>query len=198
MASVPITPKAAEIDDHVKTAYYGFIEEFAKESDRAAVILGAAKLDILLYQMLKKFLRPCTSSTDELLDGEAGLGTFSSRINACHRLGLIDDHLTRALHLIRKIRNNFAHEIAGANLSSGAHRDRIRELVAPFKPYVAFGDWLKSKTFNHVSGPAAEFRACLAVIGARLEGYVERLKPFIREKPCVLVPESWIESDNKL
>src|SRR5438270_10281747 len=39
---------------------------------------------------------------------------------------------SRALHLIRRIRNSFAHEVSGAKLDSGPHRDRIRELAAPF------------------------------------------------------------------
>src|SRR5437016_8187867 len=82
-----------------------FVDDFAKESDRAAVIVGAAKLDLLLYQLLEKVLLPSTSNTDELLAGDSGLSTFHSRIHAAHRLGFIDDQLARALHLIRKIRN---------------------------------------------------------------------------------------------
>ena len=79
-----------------------FAEEFGGETDRAAVILGAAKLDILLYHLIQKTLLPNTSSNDELLDGDAPISTFSSRINLAFRLGLIDPELTRALHLVKK------------------------------------------------------------------------------------------------
>jgi len=51
-----------------------FMSEFMAESDRAAVILGAAKLDLLLYQLLSKFLVASPSSKDELLDGDSPLG----------------------------------------------------------------------------------------------------------------------------
>src|SRR5688572_21694479 len=85
-----------------------FIDEFKSESDRAAVILGAAKLDLLLYQLIQGVLVPSTSKVDELLDGDSPLGTFSSRITIAHRLKLIDDNFCRALNLIRKIRNSFA------------------------------------------------------------------------------------------
>lgn len=46
-----------------------FVTEFSGESDRAAVILGAAKLDYLLYQILQKYLIPNASGRDELLEG---------------------------------------------------------------------------------------------------------------------------------
>ena len=110
--------KEVTIDEHAREAFEKFLDEFKSESDRAAVILGAAKLDILLYQLLTKFLIASPAGTDELFDGDAPLGTFSSKINLAHRLGLIDKDFSRALHLIRKIRNSFAHEISGTTLES--------------------------------------------------------------------------------
>jgi hypothetical protein len=135
-------PKAiTEISDTTTTiakldvkAFSTFIKEFKDESDRAAVILGAAKLDILLYQLLKTSLRPSTSRSDELLDSDGPLATFNARIVFCHRLGLINDEFCRVLHLIRKIRNSFAHELGGISLDSGAHGDRIRELARAASP----------------------------------------------------------------
>lgn len=58
-----------------------FVTEFKKESDRAAVILGAAKLDLLLYQIITKVLRPNASSNDDLFDGDAPLSTFHAKIH---------------------------------------------------------------------------------------------------------------------
>lgn len=48
--------------------FISFIKEFLEESDRAAVVLGAAKIDILLHQILKKVLLPSPRGDDELLD----------------------------------------------------------------------------------------------------------------------------------
>ena len=56
--------------------FTAFVKEFYKEKDRAAVILGVAKIDAQLYQVLQKFLCPCPSSKDELLDGDGPLSTF--------------------------------------------------------------------------------------------------------------------------
>src|SRR4051812_31186366 len=41
------------------------------------------------------------------------MGNFSSRIDSCAALGLIDDFEYAECHLIRKIRNAFAHSLHG-------------------------------------------------------------------------------------
>tara|TARA_R110002096_G_scaffold92724_1_gene209388 strand:+ start:87 stop:695 length:609 start_codon:yes stop_codon:yes gene_type:complete len=180
-------------DDRTKEAYHYFVKEFSKESDRAAVILGAAKLDILLYQILVATLKPSPTSTDALLDGDSPLSTFSSRINLCHRLGLIDDQLARALNIIRKIRNSFAHEISSTTLSSGSHSDRIRELLTPFSHYRKQFEFFKSLWVeqNDMSGPSGDFRVAIAVVGARLETTFASASDISRQSPITLVPQSW-------
>jgi hypothetical protein len=51
-------------------------------------------------------------SGKSLSDGfNAPLGTLSSRIAACHAMGLISDEEYRECELIRKIRNEFAHKM---------------------------------------------------------------------------------------
>src|SRR5436190_12579458 len=52
------------------------------------------------------------ASAEALLDGfNAPLGTFSSRIAACHALGLISEAEFRECQIFRRARNRFAHEI---------------------------------------------------------------------------------------
>lgn len=74
------------------------MDEFVAESNRAAVVLGAAKLDALLYAVIDRFLIPSPTGSDDLLDGDAPLATFSSRICLCHRLGFIDGHFAKLLN----------------------------------------------------------------------------------------------------
>lgn len=116
-----------------KEEFGEFKQEFGKETDRAAVILAAAKVDELLRLVIMKRLAPSPTARDSLLEPEQPLGSFSARIDIAHRLKLIDEAFARALHLIRKIRNDFAHESAGAALSSGPHADRVRELALPWR-----------------------------------------------------------------
>jgi len=104
-------------------------KEFEGESDRACVILAATLLDAALETLLKACLSPSISGTDSLFDGSnAPLGTFSARIDLSYRLGLISPQLTRDLHLIRRIRNDFAHNVAGCSFDDTSVRDRILEL----------------------------------------------------------------------
>jgi hypothetical protein len=72
--------------DEIVDRLTAFLIEYRKESDRAAVIVGAAALDNLLHQILQAFLRPNTGARDELLDGDSPLGTFSARIMVSHCL----------------------------------------------------------------------------------------------------------------
>ena len=104
-------------------------EEFTKESDRAAVILVASLFDNALTTFLKNVLLPTPAAADELFDlPNAPLATFSAKINLSYRIGVISQRFCRDLHLIRKIRNEFAHNIYGCSFETSIVRSRILEL----------------------------------------------------------------------
>ena len=174
-----------------------FIAEFSKESDRACVILGAARLDILLKQLLSAVLLPSTSSSDELLDGDSPLGTFSSRIQMSYRLGLLDGEFVRALNLLRRIRNEFAHEASSVSLASASHRDRIKQLITPMKDTEIFVGFRKLAILDPHEGSARDFRAMLAFLCARLEGAAGKVKQLNLEMQTLLVAKKWLEPKPK-
>jgi hypothetical protein len=169
-----------------------FIKDFKKETDRAAVILGVAKLDLILYQMIQATLIPNPHSKDELLDDDGPLSTFSSKINLAYRLGIIDAGYARALHLCRRIRNEFAHEVAGCNLESGVHRDRVKELCKPLKELNLFED-VRESFFGNKSTAATDFRTLLAIMVAALEYHLQRLKTLSQDKCLSFIKRSWLE-----
>ena len=84
----------SEVQAKLKARTSEFVAQYAKETDRAAVILCAAKMDALLAFAVRHRLLPNPNSTDELLDSDRALGTFSARINAAFRLGIIDADLS--------------------------------------------------------------------------------------------------------
>lgn len=187
-----MTPGTSPTSQPDLTALAAFIEDFKKESDRAAVIVGAAKLDLLLYQLLQRVLLPSTSAVDELLDGDAGVGTFHSRINLAHRLGLIDDYFARALNLVRKIRNAFAHEVSSTTLEGSSHRDRVRELVSPLMPFEQF---LRFRgTWTGFSGASLDFRAALGLLVLRLDQLVVSAQLLSSSTKQTLVNPKWTRS----
>ena len=134
MAKEKSAEKKKEKEKYDKTDHQWTVDildnEFRKESDRAVVILVASLLDEALTSSLKSYLTPIASSSDEIFDGSnAPLGTFSSKINMIHRLGLISSRFCRDLHLVRKIRNSFAHNIFGCTFENGSVKSRIDELI---------------------------------------------------------------------
>ncbi|RQU12170.1 hypothetical protein DF157_24550 [Burkholderia cenocepacia] len=103
------------------------------ESERAAVILAAAQLDVELEKVLKHVLVPCAGGTDLLFDADRALGTFSAKILMAHRLGIITLEFEHSLQLVRKIRNDFAHQIDTESLAGSKQRDRVETLYQKFE-----------------------------------------------------------------
>lgn len=106
-----------------------FVQELATEGERAAVVLGTARIDVELERLLKKIMRHNNGGSDNLFDADRPLGTLSAKITLAHRLNLIDDNVEHALQMLRKIRNDFAHSISKSSLSESHHKNRVRELV---------------------------------------------------------------------
>ncbi|MDJ0023236.1 hypothetical protein QM543_08055 [Pantoea eucrina] len=106
--------------------------EFAGSSERAAVIVGAAFMDELLTELLTNFMVPDTPKKDkEIFSGNGPLSTFSSKINMCWKLGIISDRERATLHVIRAIRNDFAHKLTGISLSDNAVKQKIKAIEIP-------------------------------------------------------------------
>jgi hypothetical protein len=107
-----------------------FHKEFEDESDRASVILAATMIEAALETAIRARLVPLPSSEDALLEGaNAPLSHFSSKIDMAYRLGIIPATAARDIHLIRRIRNTFAHEISNCTFSSPSVVSRVLELV---------------------------------------------------------------------
>ena len=185
-----------KFDKDFLSEFRGLIVDFASESDRAVVILGAAKLDVQLYQLIVKVLRTPPSSGDELFEGDSPLSTFSAKINLAYRLGLIDNELTRTLHLIRKIRNSFAHETSSSSLNHGPHQNRIRESSMPlkrFEDYSDFSEFIMSFLKITNQDASAEFRILLIFCSIRLEVAIGSCTPIMdfKKREVSLRPYDW-------
>lgn len=169
-----------------------FSQEFGGETDRAFVILGAAKLELLLQQILLKKLLAHPGGNDELFDGDAPLSTFNAKINMSYRLGLIGAEFARALHLVRRIRNSFAHELSGATLNSGPHRDRISELSRLFDNTWIIGTMKGYREFARESDASATFSAILYLLMSRLQQAIYRCDTLPSDKAMPLIHRHWV------
>ena len=100
----------------------------SSESDRGCSLMAAAYLDMQLGELLKAFLVDDKRLVNELFRHTGALGTFSSRIDLAYSLGLISKGDRRNLHLIRKIRNDFAHVHLRLDFNNESISARCNEL----------------------------------------------------------------------
>jgi len=165
-----------------------FVEELKQETDRGLPLVGAALIDEKLLETLQSFFCNDKSSGKLLTNGNAPLGTFSSRIEACFALGLIDEFEYKEISLIRKVRNKFAHAKHGISFQT----EEVRGLCSTLEADVPEGD---GNTTNN-----SRLRFTYAVVGLALRLYYrpewvakERREP----KVWVTVDEfSWHQINN--
>lgn len=87
-----------------------FRESLSRESDRGSALMAAAYIDEKLAELLKKYLiKDKQKVIKDLFDFSGALGTFSSRANMAYGLGLIPENIYDDINVLRKIRNDFAH-----------------------------------------------------------------------------------------
>lgn len=155
-----------------------FMEEFEKESDRASVILSVAMLDQALENILKARLLPIGTSEDNLLEGSySPISTFSSRIDLAHRLGLISTKFCRDLHIIRRVRNNFSHNITGCSFDDASVCDQVNALICSSGVTKRNP---KRRTKQYVEGSKGDFQMTISWMLWHLCGlleYIESIKP---------------------
>lgn len=106
------------------------IKELDQESDRALAVLMAAYLDVLLGDLLiSRMAVPPAEAVKLLMGGEtAPLSSFSSKIRMAYCLGVLSEDERADLELIRKIRNKFAHDLAGLSFETQPIVDHCRHL----------------------------------------------------------------------
>lgn len=152
-----------------------FMAQYSAEPPQVAVILAASRMDFLVSQAIRGRLLPCPEAQDSLLDTEQGVGSFATRITLAHRLGIIDSSLARALHLFRKIRNDFAHSFDSKSLDEPPSVDRITELSRAFQQVPSFQGSREgfSKRGLNLSPTAVDFMLTSAFAIAQLEEAVD-------------------------
>lgn len=116
------------LNQSVPTDFDDFLREFQRESDRAAAVLGAAYADARLEDLLRAKFAGLSGFVEDLLSGQGGLANFSARISVAYAVGLISLDVATDLHLVRKIRNEFAHKPHGLSFATPSVTQRVDEL----------------------------------------------------------------------
>lgn len=156
-----------------------FFAELQSETDRGLPLVAAALIDEKLMETLQSFFCEGKAADRLLSEVNAPLGTFSSRIEACFALGLIDEHEYREITLVRKVRNLFAHARHGLMFTN----DKVAGLCS------AFASPLPSGSQYEAAG--ARFRFINATVSIILRLYY-RAKWVALERRT---PKSWVKHE---
>jgi len=104
-----------------------FNRELSKGSDRALVLVAGAMTDELLRRLLEAAL---PIPVGNLFEGSnTPLGSWSNRSSIIRALGLVSADDYRRLNLLRKMRNEMAHQLS-LTLSDASFVNRVRDLWA--------------------------------------------------------------------
>jgi DNA-binding MltR family transcriptional regulator len=103
-----IRRKAAEIAE--------MIRDIGKATDTAYVIVTATALENLLEQALLTNMRDLSATAySDLFKGYGPLSSFAAKIDLAFALKIIDREVKSGLHVVRDIRNKFAHAMTLAH-----------------------------------------------------------------------------------
>jgi DNA-binding MltR family transcriptional regulator len=87
------------------------IEEIEEQTDRGVAIVGAAWVEEAMTAAIESLLHSDNKAWSRLFSGNGPLSTFSAKTDLCSLLGLVSATIKSDLHIIREIRNEFAHQI---------------------------------------------------------------------------------------
>lgn len=119
---------SSEKYERMMVTYQQVVLELSKESDRGCVVLAFAWMDEQLTKNLQKYLLPSSKTSlkgDELLGVGRPVGDASTKIDLSLRLGILQPNTHESLHLIRKLRNDFAHLSLSITFDTPHIRDRV-------------------------------------------------------------------------
>lgn len=179
------------LDDPLQN-FHDFFEFYSNEPDSVTAILVPAKLDALLRICIERRLLPAKKPKDDtLLRSDGALGTFSSRIEIAYRLGIVDSDYKVALHLLRKMRNEFAHGFETQDFASQHHKSRILELVRPIEHTRFYLD-----AFARISDIQGEERANYLIVTAPMTSVLTIYATMVKRIDGDLLPALSFLPDN--
>ena len=173
--------------------------QMLEERGRGAVLVGVARVDAALEHLLQAVMTPTTAKGDGLFLPERPLGSIGAKVALASRLGLIDGPVERALNVLRKLRNAFAHSAESASLSDAAHSSRLEEVYVDAR---ANPLWAPLETVLAAQPPSAhgvlepalrDYILLITILVAFLEATAQQLRPI---QPPVVMGFSGVSRNN--
>ncbi len=109
-------------------SYVSVIRELYDTADRSAAIVGCAFVESSLEKALLAVLQSDSTITDRLFGPDGACGGFSTKIDLGKLMGLYGAIAHSDLHIIRYIRNQFAHSLSISDFKSKGISDLVAGL----------------------------------------------------------------------
>jgi len=103
------------------------------ESDRGCVLMAAAFIEDKISQLLQAYMVYNETIQKKIFEGNGALATFSSKIDISFLLGLIPKNIYNDLGILRKLRNDFAHNAKSITFQTDYIKDRCNSLQVIIK-----------------------------------------------------------------
>lgn len=157
--------------DPVFGKFNRLLEVIDGEDERGMVLSVAAYAEDCLGRLLLAYLRKGEYSKGLVHGFNAPLGTLAARIKAAFAVSVLSPEQSRDLDLMRKIRNEFAHQWEGCSLED----EKIM-------------GWIDEMSDSRISPPKAttprsKFRGIMSCVMAELEYLLSTLGPGKKEAP---------------
>ena len=112
-------------------AWIAFRQRYEKADDRSCAILFGSYLESLTIDALIEACKHPDILDKKLISGNGPLSSFSARIDLLMAFGFISEEVYKDLHLVRRIRNRFAHELELDRFDEDPIRSWCNELTLP-------------------------------------------------------------------
>ena len=137
----------------------------AEQDERAMVLSLSTFIEDTLGRLLLAYFRDC-KATRELVEGfSAPLGTLGSRIKAVYAVGLVTEEQFKDMEILRKVRNQFAHNWEGVTLE----RNDIAAMVGQLSGYSFDGTLVQSAGKDRLLGTLSACCIELYLFQGRIE-----------------------------
>ncbi len=158
--------------------------QMLEERGRGAVLVGVARVDAALEHLLQAVMTRAPTKGDGLFLPDRPLGSLGAKVALASRLGLIDGSVERALNVLRKLRNAFAHSAESASLTDPAHGDRLAPIYAEARSNPLWGPL---ETVLNIQAPSdrgplepplRDYILLITILVAFLEATTQQAQPF--------------------
>lgn len=129
-----------------------YIPQLFEAPDRISVIVGAEMLSLALERLLQNAVVQSSKLRRRLFESpNAPAATFSSRIDLCYAMGLLQEYEYKNFHEIRALRNMAAHDPGRCDLNEEPTASVVRGLSSPYEevPTMDARDHLRNLLLRH-------------------------------------------------